>query len=339
VSNPQPRHRSRLTAIVIAQCVLVSLGAASAVSAGASHRRHGHRSHGHASAAVACAASTARSARAHRQHRSASRAHKAKVATNPYSGTGCMAWAWENRPDLPAGLGEPKDWGAHAVADGFPVDGLPEPGDIAVYQPGRYGAPAPSGSVAVVEVVSAARVYISEAHYNRRRADHGDHQVDRRWTGIVGVQFIHLRPYVPPTRQPAPPSGSPPSSPPANNPPPSNPPPSNPPPSNPPPSNPPPPPPPQFYVYHVANTCSQGSCTGVNERAAPHTSSAIVGHLAYRAEVDIVCQTTGDTVNGTIGGSSAIWDRLTDGHYVSDLYVDTPMVGQFSSPIPHPSGC
>jgi hypothetical protein len=89
------------------------------------------------------------------------------------------------------------------------------------------------------------------------------------------------------------------------------------------------------YVYPVHGSCS-GSVCGINERTGPGFGYAVVGGKAEGAEVDIVCQTTGDVVNGTIGGSSNIWDRLTDGNYVADLFVDTPGVGVFSDPpIPH----
>jgi hypothetical protein len=95
------------------------------------------------------------------------------------------------------------------------------------------------------------------------------------------------------------------------------------------------PPGPSFFVYHVHESCS-GSVCGINERAGPGFGYQVVGGKAEGAEVDIVCQTTGDMVSGTIGGSSNIWDRLTDGNYVADLFVDTPGVGVFSDPpIPH----
>jgi hypothetical protein len=46
-----------------------------------------------------------------------------------------------------------------------------------------------------------------------------------------------------------------------------------------------------------------------------------------------VCQTKGDEVsNGH--ASSRIWNRLSDGTYVSDFYVNTERVGEFSPGIP-----
>jgi hypothetical protein len=99
---------------------------------------------------------------------------------------------------------------------------------------------------------------------------------------------------------------------------------------------PPPPPPPQgYFVYHVHGSCTGNVC-GIHERTGPGFAYPIVGSKGEGSEVDIVCQTSGDLVTGTIGGSSAIWDRLTDGYYVADLFIDTPGVGVFSDPpIPH----
>src|SRR5437016_4615148 len=54
---------------------------------------------------------------------------------NPYP-TGTSAyWAGQNRPDLPANLGEAKYWAKHAASQGWPVDQHPRIGDIAVFQP------------------------------------------------------------------------------------------------------------------------------------------------------------------------------------------------------------
>jgi hypothetical protein len=51
--------------------------------------------------------------------------------------------------------------------------------------------------------------------------------------------------------------------------------------------------------------------------------------------VDIVCQTTGELLTPNHRTASTVWDRLTNGFYVTDVYVDTPGVGgAFSPPIP-----
>lgn len=41
----------------------------------------------------------------------------------------------------------------------------------------------------------------------------------------------------------------------------------------------------------------------------------------------------GEAVTGR-HATSAVWDRLGDGTYVSDYYTDTPAVGTWSAPIP-----
>ena len=117
--------------------------------------------------------------------------------SNPYACGGCTSWAWRNRTDLPERLGNGRYWGSSARAAGFPVDGTPEVGAIAVYQPGSYGAAPYYGHVAYVEQVSGDRVYISEASYNPQRADCGDNLISRRWTGISGVEFIHQKGFNP----------------------------------------------------------------------------------------------------------------------------------------------
>jgi hypothetical protein len=50
--------------------------------------------------------------------------------------------------------------------------------------------------------------------------------------------------------------------------------------------------------------------------------------------VDIVCQTRGEAVSGKDGSSSTVWDKLAQGDYAADFYINTPgMTGQFSPPI------
>jgi surface antigen len=97
----------------------------------------------------------------------------------------------------------------------------------------------------------------------------------------------------------------------------------------------PPPAAPTIYVHHIYGTCADGAC-GVNERSGPgYSSYAIVGHLGEGGEVDIVCQASGELVTPNHGTGSTVWDKLTNGAYVTDVYVDTPGVGgNFSPPIP-----
>jgi hypothetical protein len=94
------------------------------------------------------------------------------------------------------------------------------------------------------------------------------------------------------------------------------------------------------YPHEVTGTGSCGdSACGLNQRSCARTTCGTTGHYSEGQEVGIVCQTTGDTVGPSPiypYNSSDIWDKLTDGSYVSDLYVDTPNVNWWSPPIPHP---
>jgi surface antigen len=77
--------------------------------------------------------------------------------------------------------------------------------------------------------------------------------------------------------------------------------------------------------YHVYGTGREG----LLEHRSPDRSSPTTGTLANGASVNIVCQTqTASVVNG-----SAIWDKLDNGSYVSDYFVDTPNVGSFTPSI------
>lgn len=90
---------------------------------------------------------------------------------------------------------------------------------------------------------------------------------------------------------------------------------------------------PSVYPHHVVGTCAEGAC-GLIERAGPgYSSYAEVGVLQEGQEIDIVCQTIGQPVAGH-NATSAVWDKLTNGSYVSDYYTDTPNVGTWSPPIP-----
>lgn len=107
-------------------------------------------------------------------------------------------------------------------------------------------------------------------------------------------------------------------------------------PQQPPPSPPTQPGPPlSYFIHHVQGTCYDGAC-GLRERTGPgYSNYAIVGTIYDGDEVDIVCQAVGQIVGpGRNGLSSDIWDKLTNGDWVADYYVDTPGVGTFSSPIP-----
>lgn len=57
---------------------------------------------------------------------------------------------------------------------------------------------------------------------------------------------------------------------------------------------------------------------GVNCRTGPSTTYSVVKSYALNTEVELTCQTNGETVLGT-----TIWDKTTDDCYVTDAYVKT----------------
>jgi hypothetical protein len=74
---------------------------------------------------------------------------------------------------------------------------------------------------------------------------------------------------------------------------------------------------------------------GLNERAAPSTSAALVGRLPSGATLYLGCQTSGTPYStGGSPASDSIWDQLTNGAYVADYWVSTLAVGAFSPGIP-----
>jgi hypothetical protein len=87
-------------------------------------------------------------------------------------------------------------------------------------------------------------------------------------------------------------------------------------------------------TYRVRGTCVSGTC-GLAEWSGPGTSAYRAEGAAYEGqEVRVACQAEGQLVLGPSGVASAIWDRLASGAFVSDLYLNTPAVGQFSSALP-----
>lgn len=113
---------------------------------------------------------------------------------NPYPFGKSTYWAWQNRPDLPANLGEAKNWDSNARAAGFPVSEYPRRGDIAVFKPGVAGADATTGRVAMVEQV------MEDGNYLASQMDDSDCLGDkancgrinkRAYTVMPGSSFIH----------------------------------------------------------------------------------------------------------------------------------------------------
>ncbi|WP_367319717.1 glycoside hydrolase domain-containing protein [Streptomyces sp. HUAS ZL42] len=77
------------------------------------------------------------------------------------------------------------------------------------------------------------------------------------------------------------------------------------------------------YPYQVT------SAGGLTERSGPGTGYAAVGTSPGGALAWVTCQRAGSAV-----GTTKVWDRLDNGHYVSDYYVATPSNTTYSKPVP-----
>ena len=66
----------------------------------------------------------------------------------------------------------------------------------------------------------------------------------------------------------------------------------------------------------------------LNVRSGPSSTYPIVGSLAAKAAVAVICQSRGQAV-----GTTSVWDRLSTGGFVSDYYVSTPSRSTFSPPL------
>ncbi len=77
------------------------------------------------------------------------------------------------------------------------------------------------------------------------------------------------------------------------------------------------------YAYQVTSSAN------LNGRSGPKTSTPIVRTYAPGATVGVVCQTAGTKI-----GTTSVWNKLTDGNYLSDYYVSTPSNTSYSAPLP-----
>lgn len=115
---------------------------------------------------------------------------------NPYPYAKSTYWAWKNRPDLPANLGLPKEWDDNAAVQGWPISSYPRRGDIAVFEPGIYGAHKEEGHVAVVEQVFDDGTYATSAmdEHDCRYSTSTCGEIRQRTYPIVrGTSFIHYK--------------------------------------------------------------------------------------------------------------------------------------------------
>lgn len=73
--------------------------------------------------------------------------------------------------------------------------------------------------------------------------------------------------------------------------------------------------------------------TVVNRRSGPGTGFAVVGTTADGATVGVACSATGTSHTGR-WGTTARWDRLTDGTWVSGAYLYTGVTGPVNGTCP-----
>jgi hypothetical protein len=72
------------------------------------------------------------------------------------------------------------------------------------------------------------------------------------------------------------------------------------------------------------------SNTELRARRGPAVRScSVVRTYPPGSTVQVVCQTPGEKVKTT-----SVWDKLSDGTYISDLYVSTPSKTTYSPPLP-----
>lgn len=87
--------------------------------------------------------------------------------------------------------------------------------------------------------------------------------------------------------------------------------------------------------YRVSGTCANGACT-VNECA--HRAPCGLeneGRIREYKPIDIVCQALGKVAEAPNGQKSQIWDRLSSGLYISDLFVEGTKTGRFTPALRH----
>jgi uncharacterized protein YraI len=83
------------------------------------------------------------------------------------------------------------------------------------------------------------------------------------------------------------------------------------------------------YSYPVPGcTHPYQTTTSLSRRSGPSTSYGVVGTLPSGSLAWVTCQRAGSKV-----GTTAVWDRLTDGSYVTDYYVATASNTTYSAPI------
>ncbi|MCL2396234.1 MAG: fibronectin type III domain-containing protein, partial [Acidimicrobiaceae bacterium] len=86
-----------------------------------------------------------------------------------------------------------------------------------------------------------------------------------------------------------------------------------------------------YYLTAVGHTLNSPT-NSVNLHSGPAESDPVTGSKNDGDPIEVVCQTTGSLVKGTVSGQSDVWDKLVSGNWITDLLTDTPnsLNGTFS---------
>ncbi|MEU6081859.1 glycoside hydrolase domain-containing protein [Streptomyces sp. NPDC047108] len=82
-------------------------------------------------------------------------------------------------------------------------------------------------------------------------------------------------------------------------------------------------------VATVAHPYKVTSSSALSARSGPTTTASVVRSVGAGASVNAVCQTPGSKV-----GDSSVWNKLSDGTYIADSYVNTPSDTGYSEALP-----
>jgi hypothetical protein len=93
------------------------------------------------------------------------------LADTRVNGCQCTDYVYNQRPDIPEGMGHAKDWLYSARLQRLPYDQVPQVGDVAVILNGDFGFSAEFGHVAIVTEVNDARDRFSIAGWDGMKDD------------------------------------------------------------------------------------------------------------------------------------------------------------------------
>lgn len=84
------------------------------------------------------------------------------------------------------------------------------------------------------------------------------------------------------------------------------------------------PPPQTGYAAVIVGTCDEGGTCGVQQRIAPYINAPplVPNALQDGMTVIVVCQTLGDLRTSAGHAPSNVWFRLSNGAYVSAVYMN-----------------